>query len=79
MKKLVIVLMLMPAGVFATAGVQHHPEMHSGAMPMMMDCPMKLPGANVAVLNTPAGVALTFTPDDARDDEGHGKTGRTEA
>lgn len=60
--------MLMSTGVFATAGVQQkHTETHSGAMPMMMaNCPMKLPGVDVAVLDTPAGVALTFTtkPDD---------------
>ncbi|MBI2150233.1 MAG: hypothetical protein HYU27_06470, partial [Acidobacteria bacterium] len=63
MKRLLIVLMLMFTSVLAAAGVQQqHTETHAGAMSMMMaDCPMKLPGVDIAVLDVPAGVALTFT------------------
>src|SRR5258705_13670653 len=72
MKRLVMLFMLMAFAAFAAAAVQ---EKQADARPdaamrmMMMDkmmvmmdnpCPMKL-GPDVAVTDTPTGIALTFT------------------
>jgi hypothetical protein len=59
-KKLVMVLMLTPAALFAT-GMQDTQGTARSGMPMMMSCPMTLQGTSVSVADTPTGVAISLT------------------
>ena len=65
MKKLVMVLTLTPAALFATGMQDNQGAARSGmpmqGMPMMMNCPMTLQGTSVSVVDTPTGVAISLT------------------
>jgi len=62
MKKMVLLLMLVPAALLAL-GMQAQTEPKPGmqGMSMMMNCPMKLEGTSVAVADTATGVTVTLT------------------
>ena len=61
MKRLILVLLLFAAAGFA--GQRSTDRQHMGQMPSMMSsCPMmSMKGADIAVAETPNGIALTFT------------------
>ena len=64
MKKLVMVLMLTPAALFATSMQDNQGTARSGMpmhMPMMVNCPMTLQGTSVSVADTSTGVAISLT------------------
>ena len=65
MKRLMLLLMLMSSAMFVSAGVQKgpmEPKASAPGMKMMMDnCPMNLPGTDVAVSDTATGIAVTVT------------------
>jgi len=64
-KKVVMLLMLAPAALFAAGmqGAQTEPKsgMPMPGMSMMMSCPMKLEGTSVAVADTATGIAVSLT------------------
>jgi hypothetical protein len=64
MRRFVILLLLMSVALSAPAAQEKQTEPKAGAAatPMTMEnCPMKLPGTDVTVSNTPTGVTLTIT------------------
>jgi hypothetical protein len=68
MKNFVGAVMLTLVASFTLLGAQAKqadPQIGGGAMPammqMMQDCPMNVPGTEIAVADTPTGIALTLT------------------
>jgi len=64
MKRLLLTVVPMLIAAFANAGVQEKQneaqhQMHD--MSMMQNCPMMLPGTDMAVVDTPAGIAVAIT------------------
>jgi hypothetical protein len=63
MRKFLVLLMLVPVGLFAT-GMQNAQTNPKPGMPMqgtMMSCPMNLQGTSVAVGDTATGIAVSIT------------------
>ena len=64
MKRLLLTIIPMLIAPFANASVQqkqNEPQHQMHRMSMMQNCPMMLEGTDVTVVDTPAGIAITFT------------------
>lgn len=65
MKRVLLIMMLVPS-LLSAAGLQGgqsepKPAQAMPGMSMMMNCPMSLPGTEVAVADTPKGVTISIT------------------